>query len=155
MAGLGRKVFTRETLTSGDVNGYLMDQTVMRFASASARSTAIPSPTEGMITWLDDSNRIDGYDGGAWQPMAHTAWQYVEGSFSGSTDGGGTVTITHNLGVTPSSWFVQEGSSVVQHLARFVVSAVSSTQMQVVMYNTTNGATIGNNPANFSWLVYR
>ena len=55
-----------EKVTAADVNTYLSDQSVMRFASSSARSTAIPSPTEGMVTWLDDTNALQVYDGSAW-----------------------------------------------------------------------------------------
>lgn len=55
-----------EKLTAADVNANLSDQSVMRFASSAARSTAIPSPTEGMVSWLDDVNALQVYDGSAW-----------------------------------------------------------------------------------------
>lgn len=70
MAGLGRKVFTRQTLTSPEVQGYLMDQSVMRFASAAARSTAIPSPSEGMVTYLDDVDMLFVYRADVWSRVA-------------------------------------------------------------------------------------
>lgn len=67
----------RMTFTAGndalasEVNTYLMDQAVMTFASASARSTAISSPTEGMISYLNDVNRYEANHGGAtWYPVA-------------------------------------------------------------------------------------
>lgn len=67
MAGLGRKVFAfNEVLTAADVNGYLMDQSVQRFASAAARETAIPAPSEGMVCYLDDINQVEVYDGTDW-----------------------------------------------------------------------------------------
>lgn len=67
MAGLGRKVFAfNEVLTAADVNGYLMDQSVQRFASAAARETAIPAPSEGMVCYLDDTNQVEVYDGTDW-----------------------------------------------------------------------------------------
>lgn len=77
MAGLGRKVFTRETLSSADVNGYLMDQVVMAFASAAARTAAIPAPTDGMVTYLADVDRLDVYYNGAWNRFDAVpgAWQ--------------------------------------------------------------------------------
>jgi len=53
-------------LTASDVNEYLMNQTVMVFASASARNTAITSPTEGMMAYLSDSNALTIYSGTAW-----------------------------------------------------------------------------------------
>jgi hypothetical protein len=64
---VGRKVFTREVLSSADVNDYLMDQSIMRFTSAAQRSTQIPTPEEGMISYLEDTDRWYGYRNGAWQ----------------------------------------------------------------------------------------
>lgn len=67
MAGAGFKTFTvGEVLTATNVNTYLMQQTVMVFADASARSTAITSPSEGMVTYLSDSDTLWYYDGSNW-----------------------------------------------------------------------------------------
>jgi len=68
MSGLGRKVFAAgEVLTAANVNGYLMDQTVMVFDDSASRGSAIPSPTEGMVAYLKDTNALNYYDGSAWQ----------------------------------------------------------------------------------------
>ena len=67
MAGLGRKVWAAgEVLAAADVNGYLMDQTVMVFDDATARSSAIATATEGMATYLKDTNTLELYDGSSW-----------------------------------------------------------------------------------------
>ena len=67
MSGLGRKVFTAgEVLAAADVNGYLMDQSVMVFANAAARTAAISSPSAGMMTFLVDVAAVNVYDGSAW-----------------------------------------------------------------------------------------
>jgi len=67
MAGLGRKVWVAdEVLQAADLQGYIQDQTVMRYASAAARSASILAPTEGMVTYLDDSNALYVYTGSAW-----------------------------------------------------------------------------------------
>lgn len=67
-----RKTFTAgDELLDSELNTYLMDQAVMTFASASARATAIPSATEGMLTYLDDINQYQGTHGGTtWLPVA-------------------------------------------------------------------------------------
>jgi hypothetical protein len=66
-AGLGYIEFaTGDILTAAMANGYLNSQTVMVFASASARSTAITSPQQGMVTFLKDTNAIQYYNGSAW-----------------------------------------------------------------------------------------
>jgi len=67
MSGLGRKVFTAgEVLAAADVNGYLMDQTVMVFADAAARTAAIAAPSEGMASYLIDTSSFEIYNGSAW-----------------------------------------------------------------------------------------
>jgi hypothetical protein len=66
-AGLGFKNFTSgEVLTAADVNAYLNSQTVMVFASAAARTSAITSPQEGMFSFLKDTNTTQYYTGSAW-----------------------------------------------------------------------------------------
>jgi hypothetical protein len=66
-AGLGYKEFTTgDVLTAADANGYLASQVVMVFADATARTTAITSPQEGMISYLKDTNATQYYSGSAW-----------------------------------------------------------------------------------------
>jgi hypothetical protein len=68
-----RKVFVAgEILTAADVNANLMDQAVQVFDDASARDAAIPSPTEGMIAYLKDTDSLVTY-GTAWAPAVNTA----------------------------------------------------------------------------------
>ena len=67
MAGAGFKTFAvGEVLTATAVNTYLMQQSVMVFADASARSTAITAPSEGMVTYLTGTNTMWYYDGSSW-----------------------------------------------------------------------------------------
>ena len=64
MAGLGKKTWaTDDILTAVDLNGYLADQVTMVFASAATRTAGIASPSEGMVTYLSDSNSLWHYDG--------------------------------------------------------------------------------------------
>lgn len=67
MAGAGFRTFAvGEVLTANNVNTYLMQQAVMVFATAAARSSAITAPSEGMVTYLSDSNSLWYYSGTAW-----------------------------------------------------------------------------------------
>jgi len=67
MAGAGYKSWVDgDILTASDVNTYLMQQAVMVFADASARTSAIAAPSEGMVTYLTGTNVIEYYDGAAW-----------------------------------------------------------------------------------------
>ena len=66
MAGLGYKVFTAgEVLTAANVNGYLM-QGVLVFDDSAARTSAIGTPTEGMASYLKDTDSLELYDGSSW-----------------------------------------------------------------------------------------
>jgi hypothetical protein len=66
-----RKTFTAgEVLAAADVNTLLMDQSVMTFADSAARGSAIGTATEGMVTYLEDSNLYSGYDGTSFTSLA-------------------------------------------------------------------------------------
>lgn len=56
--------FTR--LDASDINTYLMDQSVMVFGGTAARGSAIPSPTDGMAAYLQDSDQLTIYNGTSW-----------------------------------------------------------------------------------------
>ena len=65
-----RKVFTAgEVLAAADVNSFLMDQTVMTFAGTAARGSAITTPVEGMVTYLEDSNSFEYWDSAEWDSL--------------------------------------------------------------------------------------
>jgi hypothetical protein len=68
MAGAGYKLYaTGDVLTASDVNTYLMQQTVMVFANAAARTTALSGVvSEGMLSYLKDTNAVEVYDGANW-----------------------------------------------------------------------------------------
>jgi len=62
MAGAGAKLFTSgSVLTADQVNTFLMDQSIMRFASTTARDDAFggagePTLAEGMFAYTTDTN---------------------------------------------------------------------------------------------------
>lgn len=68
MAGAGYKLFnTGDVLTAAQVNTYLQEQVVMRFANATARTTALSGVlAEGMVSYLDDVNQVQVYNGSSW-----------------------------------------------------------------------------------------
>ena len=72
MAGAGAKLFTSgAVLTAAQVNTYLMDQAVMRFANEAARTAAFggagePALAAGMVSYLIDVASVQVYNGSAW-----------------------------------------------------------------------------------------
>lgn len=97
MAGAGKKTFTAgETLTASDVNTYLMEQSVMVFGGTAARSSAIPTPSEGMTTYRTDTQQIESYDGAEWRGMS--GLQLVKKQTIGT--GVSSVTVTNAFSAT-------------------------------------------------------
>jgi len=78
MAGAGAKLFAAgDVLTAAQVNTFLMDQTVMRFATTAARDAAFggagePTLAEGMFAYIDADNTTYFYTGSAWQALGIT-----------------------------------------------------------------------------------
>jgi hypothetical protein len=91
MAGLGAKNWSfEEEATSSDINGYLADQVVMRFANAASRDAAFggagePVLAEGMICTLDDTNEVLRYDGANWVRVSDTRQAVIGVALSDET----------------------------------------------------------------------
>ena len=65
------KVFTNgSVLQASEVNDNLMKQAVATFSNAAARTAAITSPVEGQMTWLEDVNSYQFWNGTAWVSAA-------------------------------------------------------------------------------------
>lgn len=68
-----RKTFVAgEVLAAADVNTYLMDQAVMTFAGSAARGSAIASPSEGMVSYLEDTDSVEVFDSTNWIQVGGT-----------------------------------------------------------------------------------
>jgi hypothetical protein len=62
MAGLGYRAFASgEVLTAANLQGYAVDQSVMVFSTAADRTTALPLPSQGMVSWLNDTGVMETY----------------------------------------------------------------------------------------------
>lgn len=96
MAGTGVRLFlSGEVAYAADVNTYLMDQSICRFANSAARDAAFgdgipvsqggsgkPALSEGRFCYLDDVNEVQFYNGSAWQ----AASQFTVGEGSITTE---------------------------------------------------------------------
>jgi hypothetical protein len=99
-AGQGYIEFaTGDVLTAAAANGYLASQVVMVFASSAARTSAIASPQEGMLSYLKDTNAVEAYDGAAWISIGSTGDITGVTAGTGISGGGtsGTVTVTNSM----------------------------------------------------------
>jgi hypothetical protein len=110
MPGLGRKTWSPgDTLNAADVNGYLMDQSVMVFAGTAARASAIPTPSAGMVAY-STATSLQVYNGSAWVDLS-TGYGVATGGSATSITVGGTAytlltfTSDSTLTVTKSGLF--------------------------------------------------
>jgi hypothetical protein len=68
------------------------------FADAAARGSAITTPVEGMVTYLEDSDTYQSYDGSAWLPLISPgAWTSYTPTIDNLTLGNGTISARYAL----------------------------------------------------------
>jgi hypothetical protein len=155
MAGAGKKTFTAgEVLTASDVNTYLMEQSVMVFGGTAARSSAIPTPSEGMTSYRTDTQQIESYDGAEWRGMS--GLQLVKKQTIGSAVA--SVTVTDAFSATYDSYkiIVNGGASSGADNIRMVLGASTTGYYQSlanVSYSAvTQSLFTANNGANWPFV---
>ena len=89
------KVFSNgNVLNASEINDNLMNQSVMVFSNAAARTAALTSPVAGMVTYLEDIDQFEGYDGTSWIPsLGIGTWNSYTPTFTNFTLGNGTITV--------------------------------------------------------------
>ena len=145
MAGAGYKSFsTGDVLTASDLNTYGIEQTVMVFASSTARDTALSSAkSEGMFAFLKDSDSLTYYDGSSWVVVDLT------GDITGVTAGtnlsgggtGGTVTLNLAIDAAVEAGSDGNGVDVTFHSATAGDYAMWDASEEKLIIEGTNGAT--------------
>lgn len=80
------KVFSNgNALNASELNTYLMNQAVMSFATSTDRDSALTTPVEGMLVWLQDANKYVYYSGSAWTDLISvvaTGWADKSANYS-------------------------------------------------------------------------
>jgi hypothetical protein len=131
------------TQTVGLTDAFI-GQTVRSYANASARAAAIPSPTEGMVAYLNDSNLLSIYDGSNWKTSLATnggVLQVVRGVTTAEVSTSSNSMIDTNLSatITPKSAtstifvFVNQGG-----LQKSTGSADNAIVLNLVLPNGTS-----------------
>jgi hypothetical protein len=151
MAGAGYKLFnTGDVLTAAQVNTYLMQQSVMVFANSTARTTALSGVlAEGMLSYLQDTNAVEKYDGSSWSAIGTGD---IEGVTAGTgLSGGGTSgTVTLSIASAQSDLVIkgfEEDVNVVASAATGTINFDVATAS--VWYYTTNAT--ANHTLNFRY----
>lgn len=112
MAGLGFRTFVAgDVLTAAQVQGYLQDQAVMKFASTAARTSALASPTQGMVSFITNSNSY---------------WRYYE-LYNASTNPGGA---------SVAGWYPLEGTVLFAGKRSNASLSLTNAAYTVISFNT-------------------
>lgn len=138
MAGTGRKVWAAdEILAAADLQSYIQDQVVFVYNDASARTSGILSPSEGMVSYLKDTNLLYAFDGSSWveiAPNVGTAGTYTKVT----TDAKGRVT----SGTTLSASDIPSLDTSKITTGTFAISQTSGLQTALDSKLATAGGTI-------------
>jgi hypothetical protein len=137
-----RKVFVAgEILTAADLQANAVDQSVMVFDDAAARTTAIPSPIQGMVTYLKSTDKLEKYTtdwvDAAPQKIVQIVSTTKTDTFSGSVVEGAETEVTGlTASITPTST-----SSKIFVLLSLTVGTAEETNDPSIFFSIFRGAT--------------
>lgn len=105
---------------------------VQRFSSASARSSAIPSPVTGQLTVRTDTGRLEMWNGTAWVPVA--------GDMPRAKGTPSTSTVIGSAAVVVLQWNTEEYDTAAMFTAFGTTITAAFTGMYLVTYRVTFGS---------------
>ena len=151
-----------EVVTEPDFQTYVQNQVVQVYAGTASRGTTLGTAVEeGMVSYLEDTNAVEVYDGSAWVSIATGDITAVTAG-TGLTGGGtsGSVTLNANYaaigsGITiGTAQITGYGSGLVsQTNGAVTTAAVGSAVVRNISFSTATPGT-ANGMDGDVWIVY-
>jgi len=157
--GLGFIEFaTGDVLSASAANGYLASQVVMVFASAAARTSAIASPQEGMISYLKDTNSTEYYSGSAWVAIGGSTGGLSLVKTQAIGSGVSSVTVTSAFSSSYDNYLVTINGGVVStnNTLDLTLGSTTTGYYYFGVYGNATASTVygdnGNNASSFRYV---
>lgn len=137
-----------QVLTAAQVDELLMRQTVMVFDDAAARTTALSGVlTEGMITFLKDTDSTEYYDGSSWQGISNPGDITAVNAGTALTGGGTSGDVTLNVDETALTIAQSQVTNLTTDLAGKQDDVITTRGDLVVGNSSGNPARLGRGTA--------
>jgi hypothetical protein len=128
---------TGQVVTEAELQGYLMDQSVIYFATTAARDLAITAPAQGMQAYVAANKALYFYNG--------SAWVFREGWGTGSPEAAVTATkgaIWHQTdGAAGATIWVKESDTTNTGWVKPVMSSIGTAKGDLIGF-TASGAPV-------------